>query len=168
MLACGGFAHDAGLRRDFLPRTDILPLGAPTDVGDGLRLGLAAGGHLRGMSEAWWTPATLVPSHVPGAPPTPRNIVRELAYPGSVLVNAAGERFADEASSYNDLGKAFLAFDPATHTFPNARAWLVFDAASRGATPSRGWPRPTPSRTGSSRPRTSPRWPARSGSPNPR
>jgi hypothetical protein len=43
------------------------------------------------------------------------------------LVNASGKRFADEASSYNDLGKAFLDFDPATHRFPNEKAWLIFD-----------------------------------------
>ena len=120
------------------------------------------------MSEAWWTPATLVPSTSPAPLARARNIVRELAYPGSVLVNAAGERFADEASSYNDLAKAFLAFDPATHTFPNARAWLVFDARLRAALSRRrgGRCRPVPDWFVTAP--DLPRWPASSGSPNPR
>lgn len=120
VLACGGFAHNAELRRDFLPPLDILPLSVPTCVGDAITLGISARGALRGTAEAWWTPATALPA--------PRNIVRELALPGSVLINSAGRRFVDEACSYNDLGKAFLQFDPKSHTFPNASAWLVFDA----------------------------------------
>ena len=144
IVACGGFAHNASMRRDLLPPLDALPLSVPTCIGDGIILGLAAGGRIRGAGEAWWTPATRLPAEA--GRPVARNIVRELALPGSILVNRDGRRFADEASSYNDLGKAFLRFDTDDHTFPDSTAWLVFDAefaASRtvaGAAP--GDPRP--------------------------
>jgi succinate dehydrogenase/fumarate reductase flavoprotein subunit len=127
VIAAGGFARNEDLRRDFLPLVDIVPTCGPGSRGDSLRLGLALGGGLHGMSEAWWTPAIAIPGESLDGEPFYRNVVRELAYPGSVLVNASGRRFADEASSYNDLGKAFLAFDPQAHTFPNEKAWLVFD-----------------------------------------
>jgi succinate dehydrogenase/fumarate reductase flavoprotein subunit len=128
VLASGGFAENTALRRDFLPPVQMLPTAAVGSLGDALRLALPHGAHLAGTSEAWWTAATTIPASK-GAPATHRNLVRELAYPGSILVNDRGARFVDEASSYNDLGKAFLRFDPGTHRYPNERAWLVFDAA---------------------------------------
>jgi 3-oxosteroid 1-dehydrogenase len=128
VLACGGFAGNQALRHDFLPPVPALSTAAAGSLGDAIRLGLSNGAHLAGMSEAWWTPATTVPALGPDGDRLHRNLVRELAYPGSILVNAAGSRFVNEASSYNDLGKAFLRFDAATHRYPNATAWLVFDS----------------------------------------
>ncbi|YCH09227.1 FAD-dependent oxidoreductase [Arthrobacter sp. alpha11c] len=131
VLAAGGFARNATLRSAFLPRVDIVPTAAPGSLGDGLKLGTSLGGSLRGMSEAWWTAAISIGGESIDNAPLHRNVVRELAYPGSILVNASGERFVNEASSYNDLGKAFFAFDPASHRFPNQPAWLIFDADFR-------------------------------------
>lgn len=129
VLACGGFAGNEALRSDFLPPVPALSTAAASSVGDAIRLGLANGGHLSGMSEAWWTPATAVPVKRHGERALNRNLVRELAYPGSVLVAYSGARFVNEASSYNDLGKAFLRFDASEHKYPNAKAWLIFDEA---------------------------------------
>jgi succinate dehydrogenase/fumarate reductase flavoprotein subunit len=81
------------------------------------------------MSQAWWSAAFRVPGEAYDGRPLVRNIVRELALPGSILVNADGCRFANEASSYNALGKAFQVFDPGRNAYPNRRAWLVFDDA---------------------------------------
>jgi hypothetical protein len=131
VLAAGGFARNERMRADFLPLVEILPTAAPGSNGDGLYIGIRAGGSLHGMSEAWWTPAASIPRETIDEVPSYRNVVRELAFPGSILINEGGRRFANEASSYNDLGKAFLAFDPANHCFPNAVAWLIFDASFR-------------------------------------
>jgi 3-oxosteroid 1-dehydrogenase len=144
VLATGGFAGSDELRRDFLPPAPAVSTAAPCSRGDAIRLGTANGGHLAGMCEAWWTPATTVPAANPVDPATPRNLVRELAWPGSVLVNGAGRRFVNEASSYNDLGKAFLQFDPATHRYPNTPAWLIFDAAYKQRYPLAGVPADAP------------------------
>ncbi|BCW05815.1 FAD-binding protein [Arthrobacter sp. NtRootA1] len=131
VLAAGGFARNAALRSAFLPPVDIAPTAAPGSQGDGLRLGTSLGGTLRSMCEAWWTAAVSIAGESIDSAPLHRNVVRELAYPGSLLVNAAGKRFVNEASSYNDLGKAFFTFDPTSHRFPNQPAWLIFDSAFR-------------------------------------
>jgi succinate dehydrogenase/fumarate reductase flavoprotein subunit len=144
VLATGGFAGSDELRRDFLPPVPAVSTAAPGSRGDAIRLGTANGGHLAGMAEAWWTPATTVPAAGRLDLATPRNLVRELAWPGSVLVNNAGRRFVNEASSYNDLGKAFLKFDPATHRYPNAPAWLIFDATYKHRYPVAGVPAGAP------------------------
>ena len=138
VLASGGFARSADLRRDFLPPLEIVPTAAPGSLGDSLRLGMALGGRLRGMSEAWWTAAASIKGETIDGVPLYRNVVRELAYPGSILVNAAGVRFVNEASSYNDLGKSFYTFDAAAHRFPNQPAWLIFDANFRSTRPVAG------------------------------
>ncbi len=131
ILASGGFEWNAQMRADFLPAVPAAPVSPPGNEGDGLRLALELGARHRGMAEAWWTAAARVPGEERDGRPLTRNLVRELACPGSILVNAAGERFVDEASSYNDLGKAFFRFDQQSHTFPNAKAWLVVDAEFR-------------------------------------
>lgn len=128
VLAAGGFARNTALRHDFLPLVDIVPTGAPGSAGSGMMLGTSLGGHLSGMSEAWWTAAISIPGESIEGADFHRNVVRELAYPGSILVNRAGKRFVNEASSYNDLGKAFFDFDASSHLFPNSHSWLIFDA----------------------------------------
>jgi 3-oxosteroid 1-dehydrogenase len=130
VLATGGFSDNPTLRNDFLPPVDILPTSPGGALGDAIKLGLANGGHLRGMGEAWWTPAIRVPSDG-RTPARSLNLVRELAYPGSILVNRRGVRFVDEASSYNDLTKSMLQFDAQNHDYPNAKAWLIFDERFR-------------------------------------
>jgi succinate dehydrogenase/fumarate reductase flavoprotein subunit len=130
ILANGGFSDNPMLRNDFLAPVEMIPTTPGCAMGDAIRLGLANGGHLRGMGEAWWTPATRVPSDG-RAPARSLNLVRELAYPGSILVNRRGARFVDEASSYNDLTKSMLHFDAHDHDYPNARAWLIFDERFR-------------------------------------
>ena len=129
VIAAGGFEWNDDLKRAFLPCPDEGAASPPWNVGDGLRIGLTAGGALANMSQAWWSAAFRVPGEAYDGHPLVRNIVRELALPGSILVNADGCRFVNEASSYNALGKAFQVFDPGRNAYPNRRAWLVFDDA---------------------------------------
>jgi succinate dehydrogenase/fumarate reductase flavoprotein subunit len=52
--------------------------------------------------------------------------------PSSIVVNAKGKRFANEALPYNDFPKAFGIYDPTTATFPNQPpGWMVFDQKVR-------------------------------------
>jgi len=129
ILASGGFEWNAELKRAFLCCPDEGAASPPANEGDGLRIGLQAGAALNNMTQAWWSAAFRVPGETYDGQPLVRNIVRELALPGSILVNAQGRRFANEASSYNALGKTFQAFDAQRNTYPNKRAWLVFDEA---------------------------------------
>jgi succinate dehydrogenase/fumarate reductase flavoprotein subunit len=55
----------------------------------------------------------------------------DAAKPGSLVVDGGGRRFANEASNYNDLGRALHEFDPARYEYPRVPSWLVFDALRR-------------------------------------
>ena len=131
VIAAGGFASNRAMRRNFLPLTDIVSNARESSKGDGLLLAASLGGQLRRMDEAWWMPAVIMRDPATRQMASPRGVVRELAFPGSIMVNRYGHRFVNEASSYNDLGKAFLRFDASTHRFPNEEAWLIFDDAFR-------------------------------------
>jgi 3-oxosteroid 1-dehydrogenase len=127
VLASGGFEWDDRLKRAFLACPDEGAASPPANDGDGLRIALAAGAAVANMTQAWWSAAFRIPGETYEGRPLVRNMVRELALPGSILVNAGGRRFANEAASYNVLGKAFQAFDPQKNTYPNKRAWIIFD-----------------------------------------
>jgi succinate dehydrogenase/fumarate reductase flavoprotein subunit len=128
ILASGGFEWNRQLKEAFLSPADDAPTSPPWNEGDGLVIGLRLGAGVAHMGQAWWTAAAMVPGEEWDGKSLIRNIVRELALPGSILVNGSGRRFVNEASSYHDLGKAFQAFDPGRYTFPNKVAWLIFDA----------------------------------------
>jgi 3-oxosteroid 1-dehydrogenase len=56
------------------------------------------------------------------------------------MVNGRGVRFCNEAANYNALGGVFHQFDPATFSYPNQPAWLVFDHTYRLAYDILGFP----------------------------
>lgn len=129
VLSTGGFEWNPALVSAYLPGFSSAPTTPPGNEGDGLSFALQAGAAVANMTEAWWTPAYRIPGDVLDGNPLTRNMVRELALPGSIMVNRKGQRFANEASSYNDLGMAFNAFDPSSFSYPNRPAWLIFDNA---------------------------------------
>ncbi len=131
VLATGGFERDPELARAFLRGPMTAPVGAPSARGDGLRIAMAAGAALGGMSEAWWCPAARIPGEEIDGEPLHRLILTERARPGCLLVNGHGVRFVDEAQNYNDLGRALQNFEPTSFSFPNVPAWLVFDGRYR-------------------------------------
>jgi succinate dehydrogenase/fumarate reductase flavoprotein subunit len=131
ILASGGFEWNEAFKRAFLACPDEGAASPPFNTGDGLRIGLRLGADVANMTESWWSAAYSIPAETYEGRPLTRNIVRELALPGSILVNADGMRFVNEAASYNALGKAFQVFDPSRNSFPNRNAWLVFDDSFR-------------------------------------
>jgi hypothetical protein len=131
ILASGGFEWNESFKRAFLACPDEGAASPPFNTGDGLRIGLRQGADVANMTESWWSAAYSIPEETYEGRPLTRNIVRELALPGSILVNADGMRFVNEAASYNALGKAFQVFDSGRNSFPNRRAWLVFDDSFR-------------------------------------
>jgi hypothetical protein len=74
---------------------------------------MAVGAKLGNMDEAWWFPTARVPGEE-WADGTPRYqlTLAERTFPGSIVVNRAGERFCNEAQNYHDFGKAFIASTP--------------------------------------------------------
>jgi succinate dehydrogenase/fumarate reductase flavoprotein subunit len=131
VFASGGFEWNEEFKQAFLACPDEGAASPPFNTGDALRIGLRLGASVANMTQAWWSAAYAIPGETYDGRPLTRNIVRELALPGSILVNADGMRFVNEAASYNALGKAFQVFDSGRNSFPNRRAWLVFDDSFR-------------------------------------
>ncbi len=133
VIATGGFERDGQLVQAFLRGPMLAPVGAPSARGDGLRLAIAEGALLGNMSEAWWCPAISIPGETIDGVPMNRLILTERARPHSLLVDATGRRFVNEAQNYNDLGRTLQNFHPGSYSFPHIPAWLIFDSAYRSS-----------------------------------
>jgi succinate dehydrogenase/fumarate reductase flavoprotein subunit len=127
VLATGGFEFDPELVRAFLRGPVSHPPGVPSNTGDGLRMAQRLGAALGGMPHAWWVPVVLAGQ--PDGTGLPVLLLRERTLPGTLMLNAAGRRFANEAANYNALGAAFHVFDVSAFRYANDPAWLVIDAA---------------------------------------
>ena len=126
VLGAGGFEKNQALREQYLPAPTNTQwsAGNPANEGDALLAGLSIGAKTRLMKDAWWTTTLCVPGE-----PTPRLAIMEKSFPGSCVVNRAGERFANESQNYMAFQKDLFA----THseTSPNAPAWQIFDVRFR-------------------------------------
>jgi 3-oxosteroid 1-dehydrogenase len=116
MLAGGGFDQNKQWRQKY-HGIDGSPSGAPGNLGGPIDIAADAGAALQLMDDAWWG-ASVAP--LPGE--GPGFIVGERSFPYSIMVDAAGDRFANESESYVDLGHHMLEHDK---TGPY---WLVADA----------------------------------------
>jgi 3-oxosteroid 1-dehydrogenase len=139
VLSSGGFEWNPRLQAAFLPNP-VTPISAPSNTGDGLELGLAVGGTVASMQAAWGVPVLQDPAHIYDGRPSGRMANVELTLPGSIMVNAAGRRFVNEAVNYHDLNKVFRTVDPNIGEYANIPAWLVVDSGyvarySIGGTP---------------------------------
>jgi len=130
ILATGGYSGSDLMRRATLPPVGFVSLAAGRSLGDGLRFGLDCGAALFGLGDGW-----LGAGHRPDDGRAPFLVVRELALPGSMLINADGERFVNEALGYNDVGKGMLQFDPARGSYYCASPWLIFGSDFRTRRP---------------------------------
>ncbi|MGW7319395.1 FAD-dependent oxidoreductase [Streptomyces sp. NPDC054865] len=125
VLAAGGFSHDAELREKHLP--------APTSTdwthasegqtGDALRLGEELGAATDLLDRVWGAPSVCPPGEKPFF------LVADRGIPGMVIVDGAGERYANEALPYHAFVDRMYAADrPGASTVPS---WLVLDARSK-------------------------------------
>jgi 3-oxosteroid 1-dehydrogenase len=128
VIATGGFEWNPELKRRYLSRPLTHPA-SPEDVsqGDGIALGAAVGAGLAGLGDAWWTPVINVCPDGPAQMGGVRSVMcrAERGFPHSIVVNARGRRFVNEALNYYDMPEAFgtRASGPA-----NLPAWLIVDA----------------------------------------
>lgn len=127
ILATGGFEWDAGLREAHLPGMIEAQWSAPGNEGDGLRMAQSAGAQLGGAGTAWWYPLLRTrPDDVQeGGHPVYRDASPARSYPGSLVVDREGRRFANEGQNYHDFARAFHEPGPAAER--RTPAWLVFD-----------------------------------------
>ena len=126
VLAAGGFSRNQTMR-DTYQRTPIVTewhAGNHDDMGQGIQMGLDAGGTVKLMKEAWWTPVTLVPKS-----DLAWVLVVEKNCPGGIFVNKNGVRFCNEAAPYIDV--VIDMYGDYEKTQASIPAFLVFDATFR-------------------------------------
>ena len=120
LLAAGGFERDAGLRHQYQdPLGADWTLGAPGNTGDALRAAIAAGADTELLEECWWAPGLVLPDQ------TVSFRLFERGKPGSLMVNGAGLRFADESLPYDRLGRAMVEGHAAG--ISHIPCWFVVD-----------------------------------------
>lgn len=125
VIAAGGFDHNAAMRKQYFQDSPgewlsgVYSSGASGNMGDGIRAGQAAGAAVDIMDDLWWMPS----SRPPGAP-APTIHVFERGLPRMMIVNRRGERFANEARPYNELGRILYESD-------EPPAFMIFDQEYR-------------------------------------
>jgi 3-oxosteroid 1-dehydrogenase len=99
VLAAGGFARNAAMREEFLPKpvSTEWTSAAAGNTGEVIRMGMAIGAAVDLMDDAWWGPTLVVPGKAP------LFMLVERSCPGGIIVNSAGKRFVNESSSYIDV-----------------------------------------------------------------
>lgn len=127
ILSTGGFSNSAEKRQAWLP--DLVspdsPF-APGSTGDGLDLGVAAGGEVGtdNTNNAYWSPVSVY-TRSDGRKVVYPHTVTDRGKPGSLVVNTAGRRFTNEAVSYHRFGEALLSGNAETGNLP---AWIICDS----------------------------------------
>jgi 3-oxosteroid 1-dehydrogenase len=129
VLACGGFEWSNEMVERYLTDPIESSCTPSENTGDGIRMAAKVGALLGNMHEAWWQPQVCLPGDIVDGRPRGRSITTERSSPGSIIVDRRGERFVDEGTNYNDITKAFHAFDPAAYGPGHHPAYLVFDHA---------------------------------------
>ncbi|SDH71476.1 FAD-dependent oxidoreductase [Pseudomonas panipatensis] len=126
VVAAGGFERNQAMRDQYHPRPSQAKWSAtpPFNSGDGIRAGQQLGAATALMDHSWWAPTT----HVDGEEKQ-RGLFVERNLPGCVLVNAAGQRFVNEAAPYTDIVYAMYANH--SEQAASVPCWMVFDAEFR-------------------------------------
>ncbi|MEW4468800.1 FAD-dependent oxidoreductase [Parasphingorhabdus sp. JC815] len=128
ILATGGFEWNEELKQAFLRGPLTAPASPPGNKGDGLKMAMAAGASLGNMTSAWWVPTISVPDvKWEGGEQRSMPVLIERTLPHTIMVNRSGKRFCNEANNYSALAGAFHQLDPATYSYPNLPAYLIFD-----------------------------------------
>ncbi|MEU4106293.1 FAD-dependent oxidoreductase [Streptomyces tanashiensis] len=142
VLASGGFSHDQRLREKHLPAPTSTEWSSAAEgqTGDALEPAVALGAATDLMDRVWGAPSVVPPDGKPFF------LVADRGIPGMVIVNQAGERYANEAAPYHEFVDAMYANDrPGASTVPS---WLILDATAKaryifmGLFPGQAFPKP--------------------------
>jgi succinate dehydrogenase/fumarate reductase flavoprotein subunit len=123
ILAAGGFEHNDAMRQQYQqhPISTEWTVGAPGNMGDGIRAGIAAGAAVDMMDEAWWMPTLMLKRG-------PWTILFERSMPYSMIVDKSGQRFMNESGSYVDCGHLQYQRNKVVPAIP---AYLIIDSRHR-------------------------------------
>lgn len=129
VIATGGYGHNDGLRKRFMPApTPPFSVACASNTGDGIELGLKTGGTVAPETQgpgAFWTPVS-VTRRANGEQGVFPHLSLDRAKPGLIAVNGAGKRFVNEASSYHDFVQGMYESHKTAPTLP---AYLICEAS---------------------------------------
>jgi 3-oxosteroid 1-dehydrogenase len=132
ILATGGYGANPQMSWEFeqLPgfareASGLMPASL---TGDGLVLGAEIGGILHKIENSLrvMLSYTIPPEMAGGTATCVHAGIVELCSPHTILVNNAGQRFADE-TFFQGIVPQLRLFDPVRHEYPNLPAYLIFD-----------------------------------------
>jgi succinate dehydrogenase/fumarate reductase flavoprotein subunit len=125
ILAAGGFARSKELRQKYQQQVGgtLWTNAVPTDTGDALSLALKHGLATALLHGGWWGVTFREPS-------TGTNYwsLFERGLPHGIIVDSKGQRYANEAQSYNAIGLEILKHDLKVSAIPSA---LIIDSNHR-------------------------------------
>ncbi len=124
IMAAGGFEHNRDMRAKHLPSPTDSDWSAANghNTGDSIIAAQTAGAGVSLMDAAWWGPAVRLPRE-----DRSRILFAERALPGIYIINKKGERFLNEAASYDEVGRQLYNAE--------VPAYVVFDANVRARYP---------------------------------
>jgi 3-oxosteroid 1-dehydrogenase len=126
ILASGGFERNEAMRKEYQqePISGSWTMGALGNLGEGINAGIAVGADVDLMDDAWWGPAIDLGESA-------LFLLIERAMPGAIIVNAAGQRYFNEASPYVNFVHRMYEGDGD----PFIPSYLIFDQAYRNHYP---------------------------------
>jgi 3-oxosteroid 1-dehydrogenase len=130
LLNTGGFEWNRKMTSECVPDGEVHPGTPPTGDGDGHVMAAELGAALALMDQTISTPAIRIPGEGNEGHPLFRLLFQELTYPHSLVVNAAGERFANE-TFFQDVARGWSDFDEVAGRSRNLPMHLVFDDSYR-------------------------------------
>lgn len=130
ILAAGGFDRNAAMRREYTPHAADPGRsgGQEGNTGESINTAIAIGAATMNMGDLWSAPVLSIPDEYRG-----RLSTTERALPGCIIINQAGRRYMNEATSYHVAAQKMAAADrPEAGTNPS---WIIYDARFRNKYP---------------------------------
>lgn len=134
ILTCGGYLHDAELKRNYLRAWPVHFYGNPGNTGDGIRMAQEAGADLWHMNQMIGRAIGTFPME----DGSELSFIIFIDPPGYAITDRHGRRFADEAAQARLLHGFYhhlLDYDPATGIHPRNPCYWFFDETRRKAAP---------------------------------
>jgi 3-oxosteroid 1-dehydrogenase len=125
LLSAGGFSRNREMREKHSgdqPNSAQWSLTNPGDTGEAIELAVSLGAATDLMDEAWWIPTAIRPNG--GAV----FVNGERCKPCSIIVDAGGNRYFNEAVSYMEAGQRMYQRDKTVSAIPS---WFVMDSRYR-------------------------------------
>lgn len=134
LLAAGGYEWDFDMKRHFLRGPTLYTLGAGGNTGDGVRMAQAVGAGLRNMNEVWGITVYRAEAEAGREHKVAATLNAEIEKrsPGSIVVNARGERFQNEAADYDSTWRSYFTWENwGDLGYRNLPAYVLYDSKTR-------------------------------------